>query len=97
MFLLFRFSILVQISPLIAQWFLILSLSVSLSLSLSLWLFLPLFDLLFCFVQPSLLAGDLLSMAASHAKIKEKSYFGLMTEGDGCVFACKQWSRGDTH
>ncbi|XP_003382747.1 PREDICTED: FERM domain-containing protein 4A-like isoform X2 [Amphimedon queenslandica] len=34
-------------------------------------------------VQPALQAGDLLNMAASHCKMKEKHYFGLVTEGDG--------------
>ncbi|CAI8053062.1 FERM domain-containing protein 4A [Geodia barretti] len=34
-------------------------------------------------VKPTLLASELLDMAASHCKIKEKEYFGLRTEGDG--------------
>ena len=34
-------------------------------------------------VQPSLQTSDLLDMAASHCKVKEKSYFGLMIEEDG--------------
>ena len=33
--------------------------------------------------QPTLLASELLDMAASHCKVKEKEYFGLMTEGEG--------------
>jgi hypothetical protein len=34
-------------------------------------------------VKPTLLASELLDMAASHCKVKEKEYFGLMTEGEG--------------
>jgi hypothetical protein len=31
-------------------------------------------------VQPSLLGGELLDMAASHFKLKEKEYFGLTVD-----------------
>ena len=35
--------------------------------------------------QPTLLGSELLDMAASHMKVKEKEYFGLYTDGDGLV------------
>ena len=35
------------------------------------------------FFQPTLLGSDLLDMAASHMKVKEKDYFSLYTEGEG--------------
>ena len=38
--------------------------------------------------QPTLQGPELLDMAASHMKVKEKEYFGLFTEGDGCVCVC---------
>ena len=57
--------------------FIILSLSLSLSLSPFLPPFLPLS------LQPTLLGSDLLDMAASHMKVKEKDYFSLYTEGEG--------------
>ncbi|KAL5475148.1 hypothetical protein EMCRGX_G027211 [Ephydatia muelleri] len=34
-------------------------------------------------VKPTLLGSELLDMAASHCKVKEKEYFGLLTEGEG--------------
>ncbi len=34
-------------------------------------------------MQPTLLGRELLDMAASHMKVKEKEYFGLYTEGEG--------------
>ena len=49
-------------------------------MSLSLYLLPP---LSLAVLQPTLLASELLDMAASHCKIKEKEYFGLRTEGDG--------------
>lgn len=48
-----------------------------LSLSLSL-LFFP-----STFLQPTLLGSELLDMAASHMKVKEKDYFSLYVEGEG--------------
>ena len=55
----------------------------SLFLSLSLSLYLSFFPS--TFLQPTLLGSELLDMAASHMKVKEKDYFSLYVEGEGWV------------